>query len=122
MKESRELLSTMQCAKHALFLPNSDVAVFRNVGHQWVPKRATPEKKDLVNGVSCSPPSLTRGTARNHDGPLLTTGSGSLRLEQVSRDLCFSVETMRTPISRLHQLQEPHSHSPRNLVGVVSPQ
>jgi hypothetical protein len=109
--------------KHAYFFPISYIVVFRNVGHQSVPKRATPDKKDVVNGVSCSPPSLARGIARKHDGPLLTTtGSSSLRLEQVSWDLCFSVETMRTPISRLHQLQEPHSHSPGNLIVVHSPQ
>jgi hypothetical protein len=113
----------MQCMKHAYFFPISYEFVFRSVGQQWVPKRVTPDKKDVVNGVSCSPPSLARGIARKHDGPLLTTtGSSSIRLEQVSWDLCFTVETVRTPISRLHQLQEPHSHSPRNLIAVHSPQ
>jgi hypothetical protein len=90
----------------------SNVVWYRHGGNHWIQKRTTPETKDIVNGVSCSPPSLMRGTSRNNEGHTSTPNTSLLRLEAASSDSHFCVESIRTPISRLQQLQEPHSHSP----------
>jgi hypothetical protein len=82
------------------------------MSHHWASKRTTPEKKDVVNGVSCSPPSLMRVTTRKQESHTSSPVTSMLHFEDALRDSRFSVESVRNSISRLHLLQEPHSHSP----------
>jgi hypothetical protein len=106
----RELLHCFsgQCVS-PLTLCHSDV------GKRWVYIRSPPERKEVVNGVSCSPPTLTSSISRINRDCISAQGKSLLHVQEASRDSRPLLECDRTPVSRLHNLQEPHSHSPNNL-------